>query len=126
MNNHHPTLGAYLTVFAALAVLLAATVILARIPLAAGWMNVALALAIATAKAVLIALYFMHLRYTVPLVRLIAGVGIVWGVIGATLTMADYLTRGWNELPSTAIDVQAIDRYAPHGKVGPTPSRMEE
>jgi cytochrome c oxidase subunit IV len=52
-------------------------------------------LAIATAKALLIALYFMHLRDRDWLLWVVAAGSAVWLGILLTLTLSDYLTRGW-------------------------------
>lgn len=54
-----------------------------------------LALAIATAKMVLIFLFFMQLRWKRGLVRLAALTGFLWLGIAVLLTFSDYLTRGW-------------------------------
>jgi len=52
-------------------------------------------LSIAAAKMLLIFWIFMRLRYQRGLVRVFAFAAFFWlGVIG-TLTLADYLTRGW-------------------------------
>jgi cytochrome c oxidase subunit IV len=87
----HPTTRLYCTVFAALLVLLAITVAAAEADL--GRLNFPLAAAIATIKAVLILLYFMHVRYSKPLIWLMAGAGAVWLAILFSLTFSDYLTR---------------------------------
>lgn len=87
----HPTLKTYYVVFAALLVLLVATVFVAELDLGA-W-NFLAAASIATVKAVLIILFFMHVRYSQPLIWLVAGAGFFWLAIMFALTMADYLTR---------------------------------
>lgn len=48
---------------------------------------------IATAKAILIVLYFMQLRYSQPLVRLFAIGGVFWVAIMIGLLFCDFLTR---------------------------------
>jgi cytochrome c oxidase subunit 4 len=58
-----------------------------------GFLNIYIAMAIATVKALLVALYFMHLRYNPRLTWLFAGAGLVWLLIMFVLTIADYLTR---------------------------------
>jgi cytochrome c oxidase subunit 4 len=73
--------------------LMVATVVASRIDLE-GW-NVPLALAIAAAKATLIVLFFMHVRYSSPLVRLFAMSGFVWLAILFVFVAADVLTRNW-------------------------------
>jgi cytochrome c oxidase subunit 4 len=75
----------------ALLVLLAATFALAHVPLG-GW-NTATALAIAVAKALLVALVFMQLRGSSALVALFAAAGIAWLAILFGLSAADYATR---------------------------------
>jgi cytochrome c oxidase subunit IV len=87
----HPTPATYCRVFAALVVLLGATLVVARIDLGA-W-NFAAAAAIATAKGLLIVLFFMHVRYSQPLTWLVAGAGFFWLVILISLTYSDYATR---------------------------------
>jgi cytochrome c oxidase subunit IV len=58
-----------------------------------GGLNLPLALAIAGAKACLVALSFMHLRNESPTVRLWAAAGILWLLILIVLAMADFGTR---------------------------------
>jgi len=88
---HHPSDRTLYGVFAALAVLLVATVAVARLDLGSGSFPVAVA--IASAKAGLILLYFMGVRYSRPLVWLVAGAGFFWLAILFALTLADYWTR---------------------------------
>jgi cytochrome c oxidase subunit 4 len=58
-----------------------------------GWLNTPIALVIALVKATLIVLFFMHVRYASPLVRIFAAGGFVWLVILFALTFSDYFTR---------------------------------
>jgi cytochrome c oxidase subunit 4 len=60
-----------------------------------GFFNTAIALAVAVAKALLVALFFMHLRYSARLVWLFASAGIFWLGLLLVLTISDYLSRGW-------------------------------
>jgi len=60
-----------------------------------GSANVVIALAIATVKATLVALFFMHLRYSRPLMLMVVAAGLLWLGIMITLTLGDFLTRGW-------------------------------
>ena len=85
----------YYIVFALLAVLLVATVAASRVDL--GIWNVPVALAIAIAKAILIVLYFMHVRYGSPLVRLFAAGGFFWLLIMLAFILTDVQARltGW-------------------------------
>jgi cytochrome c oxidase subunit IV len=83
----------YLLVYVALLVLLGATLGVAFIE--AGFLNILLALGIASLKATLVVLYFMHVRESGPLTRLFVGAGILWLVILIGLTLTDYLSRTW-------------------------------
>ncbi len=88
----------YVLVWAALLVLLAATVGVAYIHL--GWFNPVAALSIAVIKALIIALYFMHVRYSQRLVWVVAGAGVFWLAILFALSIGDYFTRGYLPAPS--------------------------
>jgi cytochrome c oxidase subunit 4 len=61
----------------------------------AGGLNVIAALAIATFKAVLVVLYFMHVRYSTRLTWAVVVAGVFWLGILLVLTFSDYLTRSW-------------------------------
>jgi cytochrome c oxidase subunit 4 len=80
-------------VFAVLMGLLALTVEAARHDL--GRWNWFVAVLIAAVKALLIALYFMHVRQSTPLTKMVVVAGVVWLAIMFTLSLADYWTRGW-------------------------------
>jgi cytochrome c oxidase subunit 4 len=84
---------AYAFTFVALLLLLALTVEAARHDL--GRWNFIVAVAIATVKALLIVLLFMHVRHSPPLTRIVVVAGIVWLAILFALTFADFSTRGW-------------------------------
>lgn len=56
-------------------------------------------LTIAIIKAVLVILFFMHIGRARGITRVFAGAGFFWLLILFSLTMSDYLTRGW--LPSS-------------------------
>lgn len=79
--------------FAALLGLLAAAALVPRLP-PGPWL-LPLSLAIAIAKLAVIFLFFMRLRYQRGLVRIFALAGFFWLALAATLTLSDYLTRGW-------------------------------
>jgi cytochrome c oxidase subunit 4 len=92
-ESHHHVVSPklYLLILAALLVGTALTVYVARFDL--GQLNIIVALVIAIVKAVLVVLYFMHLRYSNRLVWVFAGASIFWLVLLIGITMADYLTR---------------------------------
>jgi cytochrome c oxidase subunit 4 len=84
-------ISTYLLVFAALGVLLIATVAVAEVDL--GYFNTPIAMLIALVKATLIVLYFMHVRNAPPLVRVFAAGGFLWLGIMFAFTFSDILTR---------------------------------
>ncbi|MEP6810253.1 MAG: cytochrome C oxidase subunit IV family protein, partial [Chthoniobacterales bacterium] len=73
--------------------LLALTVALAYVDL--GPFNTAVSMLISIAKAALILLFFMHIKYSRPIIWLFAGAGFFWLAIMFALALSDYLTRGW-------------------------------
>jgi len=91
MDNAQPPLRSYVVVYLLLMVGLAATVGVAYVPL--GRWNLPVALAIAFAKATLVVLVFMHVRYSPRLTWIAVFAGLVWLAIMLALMMADYATR---------------------------------
>jgi cytochrome c oxidase subunit 4 len=89
----------YVTVWAALLLLLLSTIAVSYIHL--GWLNPVAAVGIAAMKAAIIILYFMHVRYSPRLVWVFVGAGFFWVLILFAITFGDYLTRGY--LPAPAI-----------------------
>jgi cytochrome c oxidase subunit 4 len=80
-------------------VLTAVTVGVAFINL--GPLNFPVALSIAIVKATLVILFFMHVKYSSRLTKLIIATGFFFLLLLFTLTMTDYLSRGWlTALPS--------------------------
>jgi cytochrome c oxidase subunit IV len=90
-----PGARAYFAVYLALVALVALTVEAARHDL--GRWNFAVAVLIAAIKALLIALFFMHVRQSPALIKLVVCAGLLWLGILLSLTVADYWTRGWLE-----------------------------
>lgn len=60
-----------------------------------GLFNLVVALAISISKALLIALFFMHIKGSSRLLHLAATAGVIWLLILLSLTLGDYFTRGW-------------------------------
>lgn len=81
----------YYKVATALMLLLGLTIGAYFIPL--GPFGVVVALAIAFTKATLIILFFMHVRYSSRLTRMLAGAGFFWLLILFALTFSDYISR---------------------------------
>lgn len=90
-HSHHG-IGIYVKIYLALLVLLALTVLAATLHLP-GYGPILLAMAIATVKAVLIVMYFMHMKWAGRLVTLMFLMSIYVLGIGAVLGLADYFYR---------------------------------
>jgi cytochrome c oxidase subunit 4 len=65
-----------------------------------GWLNLYIALTIATCKATLVILYFMHLRYSERLTWVFVGAGLFWLALLIGLTIGEIFSRGWSPVPS--------------------------
>jgi cytochrome c oxidase subunit 4 len=89
---HHSHAGRYLVVWAALTVLTVLTYWLSRFHFPGGW-AVTVALAIATAKGTLVALFFMHLWDQRGANRLVFLTSLVFVALLVGLTIADNATR---------------------------------
>lgn len=83
----------YALIFVTLLILTGTTFAISAIDL--GGLNAVVALVIAMGKALLVALFFMHLRYSRPLMLVVVTAGLLWLAIMITLTLGDFLTRGW-------------------------------
>ncbi len=94
MSEHIVSKKMYYAIFGALMVLTAITVFAANIDLGSEKLNTIVALAIAVTKAMLVILFFMHVRYSSKLTMLIVVAGFFWLGIMIVLTMSDYLSRG--------------------------------
>jgi cytochrome c oxidase subunit 4 len=53
------------------------------------------ALAIATTKAVIVILFFMHVKYQSKLVKMTVGAGFFTFLVLITMTLTDYMSRAW-------------------------------
>jgi cytochrome c oxidase subunit 4 len=87
----------YFYVYIALMVLLAATVAAAFIDIEP--FNFALTMLIAVAKAIMILLIFMHVRYSERLVWVFSTAAFLWLAILIWLSLNDYFTRGLLHIP---------------------------
>jgi len=93
MAQHIVPTRVYYGIFAALMVCTGLTVWIAFFDL--GPLNVVAALVIAVFKAVLVVLFFMHVRYSTRLTWAVVTGSVFWLGILLTLTLGDYLTRSW-------------------------------
>ena len=98
MSSHIVPEKLYLMVFAALIMLTALTTGIAFINL--GKWNTVVALAIAVCKASLVVLFFMHLRWSSNLMRMVVAASLMWLAILIVLTLSDVFTRNWTPVPS--------------------------
>ena len=83
----------YYGVFLALLAGTALTVAVAFVDL--GAMNNVVMLTIACVKALLVILFFMHVRWGTRLTWVVVASGFFWLLILFGVTMSDFLTRGW-------------------------------
>ena len=97
MSEHVTPKRTYFVIWSALLVLTYATVAVSRIDL--GRLNTIAALTIAICKALLVVLYFMHIRYSTRLTKLVVVGGFMWLALLIGLTMADEVTRAWIPMP---------------------------
>lgn len=92
MSDHaHPTPKLYLVILTALVIGTCLTWAIAFQNL--GIFNPVVALTIACIKAVLVILYFMHVRYSSRLTKVTVAAGFFWLLILISLSLSDYLTR---------------------------------
>src|SRR5689334_3665417 len=89
--HHVVPLKIYYGIFGILLLLTGVTVAVAYVDL--GRMNTVVALAIACFKAMIVVLFFMHVKYSTRLIKLTVIAGLYWLGILFALTMSDYLTR---------------------------------
>jgi cytochrome c oxidase subunit 4 len=90
---HVTPLSTYLLVFGALALGTILTYVASRYDL--GWANTPVALLIATTKATLVILFFMHVIHSTRLTWVVVIGSFLWLAVLFVLTFADYLTRAW-------------------------------
>lgn len=94
MSEHIVPVRVYFLIFLALLVGTALTVFAAFVDFP--WrFNTIVALTIASVKATLVVLYFMHVRYSPRLVWVIVASALFWMGILFAFTFSDYLTRGY-------------------------------
>jgi cytochrome c oxidase subunit IV len=97
MTAHIDSARTYILVFLALITLTVVTTAVAFVDL--GDFSVVVALAIAVCKMLLVALFFMHVRHSTQLTKLVLVGALVWLAILLMLTLTDFATRGWTGFP---------------------------
>ncbi len=123
-HGPHISMRTYITVFIALMVLLAVTVLAAMVHL--GEISFLIAMTIAAIKAALVVLYFMHVRFASGLTKIFVAAAFVWMGILFLFLFADFFTRdwthmsrGWNEQVKAHLAAPASEAEAPaapHGE----------
>jgi cytochrome c oxidase subunit 4 len=93
VSDHIVPKRVYYLIFLLLMVGTAITVAIAYVDL--GPLNAVAALTIAVAKATLVILYFMHVRYSTRLTWAVVAGSVFWLGLLLALTFSDYLTRTW-------------------------------
>ena len=89
----HPGPKVYVIIWLALMICTAITVGAAFLEL--GIFNPIVALAIAVFKAVIVVLFFMHIRYSSKLVKFTVAAGFFTFLVLITMTLSDYMSRAW-------------------------------
>src|SRR5436190_24150432 len=93
MTEQSLTWRPYVYVCVLLIGLTMATIGLSFLPLDGKW-HLGLGLSIATVKASLVVLVFMHLCFSKPLTWVVASVTVFWLLLLVVLTLTDYMSRG--------------------------------
>lgn len=98
MSDHIVSPKLYIVIFVTLMVLTLTTVYAATVDLNATFpgLNIIVALLIATCKAILVILFFMHAYYSTKRTKLIIICGFFWLAIMLSMTLGDYGTRHWD------------------------------
>lgn len=82
-------------VWLALILLASSSWLIAYLPV--GSFHTVAALGIAAVKALLVVIFFMHLKHSSAVVRMASAVGIIWLMVLFTFTLSDYLSRATGE-----------------------------
>jgi cytochrome c oxidase subunit 4 len=98
VSEHIVSPKIYILIFATLMILTFTTVYAATVDLNQYYagLNVIVALVIATCKALLVILFFMHAYYSSKRTQLIVIAGFFWLAIMLSLTLGDYGSRSWD------------------------------
>lgn len=96
-SHHIVPIPIYIGVFLALIIGTVVTTLVAYVDL--GSLNVVVALTIAVCKATLVILFFMHVKYSPRLTKLVVIAGVFWLILLLTITETDLLTRTWMGVP---------------------------
>jgi cytochrome c oxidase subunit 4 len=92
-EHHIVSPAQYALVFGSLLLGTAITVVAANLDM--GVFNPIVALAIACTKAVIVILFFMHVKYQSNLIKMTVGAGFFTFLVLITMTLSDYMSRAW-------------------------------
>ena len=92
-EHHIVTPFQYMLVFGTLLLFTGITVGAAYVDL--GVLNPIVALGIACFKAVIVILFFMHVKYQSKLVKMTVAAGFFTFIVLITMTLTDYMSRAW-------------------------------
>ena len=121
MSGHISPIRSYLAIFGALMVGTVVTVGAAMTNL--GALNFPVALAIAVTKATLVVLFFMHVKYSSKMTKLIVGTALFFLAILFVETMMDYTTRHWYVAPAGNTAPGSLERLSsPVAEAAPAPA----
>jgi cytochrome c oxidase subunit 4 len=103
MQEHtqtHESVDSVMTYALVFLALIAATVITTAVAFVdLGAFSVVVALAIAVCKMLLVVLFFMHVRHSTKLTRLVLLGGVLWFLILMGMTYTDFGSRTWMGVP---------------------------
>src|SRR5215204_4991848 len=116
--SHISPKSTYYAIFGALMALTALTVYVAFQHL--GWLNFPVAITIAILKASLVVLFFMHVKYSSKLTKLLVASTFFFLACLFGLTMTDYLSRGWNTSPRGTTTAGMLPKLSAAGLAAPS------
>jgi cytochrome c oxidase subunit IV len=108
--SHISPKSVYFTIFGSLMVLTALTVWVAFLQL--GSLNFPVAITIALVKATLVVLFFMHVKYSSKLTKLLVASTFFFLAALFGLTMTDYLSRSWTASPRGSATAGMLPKLA--------------
>jgi cytochrome c oxidase subunit 4 len=123
MSGHVSPKSTYYLIFGTLMVATVVTVFVAFLNL--GVLNFPVAISIAIVKATLVILFFMHAKYSSRLTKLIVGGAFFFLLVLLTLTMTDYMSRGWHTSPRGTTTAGTQQRVGPPPAEAPLPVGAE-
>ena len=94
-HHEHHVVGpmTYSIIFGTLLVCTGLTVLAAHFEM--GVLNPIVALGIASFKAVIVILFFMHVKYQSRLIKMTVAAGFFTFLVLITMTLSDYISRAW-------------------------------